>query len=93
MAMGRVGSDLALDTADAVIVRDELSTIPAVIALSRRARRLVVTNLVIAGVCTAGLHVARILVPGYYSNAAAGLPFLGGSRLPDGKPRLLPLPH
>ncbi|GII26457.1 hypothetical protein [Planosporangium mesophilum] len=42
------GSDLALQTADAVVVRDELPTLPAVIALSRRARRLVVANLVIA---------------------------------------------
>jgi cation transport ATPase len=46
--MGRAGSDLALDTADAVIVRDELATVPAVIALSRRARRVVTANLVIA---------------------------------------------
>jgi cation-transporting P-type ATPase J len=49
VAMGRAGSDLALETADAVVVRDELATIPAVIALSRRARRLVTQNLVIAG--------------------------------------------
>ncbi|MFF4346982.1 heavy metal translocating P-type ATPase [Streptomyces sp. NPDC001530] len=55
VAMGRAGSGLALETADAVIVRDELATVPAVIALSRRARRLVVQNLVVAGVCIAGL--------------------------------------
>lgn len=57
MAMGRSGSDLALETADAVVVRDELTTVPAVLALSRRARRLVVQNLVIAGVCIAVLVV------------------------------------
>ncbi|GAA3895589.1 heavy metal translocating P-type ATPase [Streptomyces sp. NPDC127159] len=55
VAMGRAGSDLALETADAVIVRDELRTVPAVIALSRRARRLVVQNLIIAGVFIAAL--------------------------------------
>lgn len=49
VAMGRAGSDLALETADAVVVHDDLSTIPAVLSLSRRARRLVVQNLVIAG--------------------------------------------
>ncbi|MEV5319204.1 heavy metal translocating P-type ATPase [Streptomyces sp. NPDC052687] len=49
IAMGRAGSDLALETADAVIVRDELATVPAVVRLSRAARRLVVQNLVIAG--------------------------------------------
>ncbi len=48
MAMGRNGADLTLDTADAVTVRDELATIPAVVALARRARRTVVANLVIA---------------------------------------------
>jgi heavy metal translocating P-type ATPase len=48
IAMGRSGSDLALDTADAVLVRDDLATIPAIIALSRRARAVVVANLAIA---------------------------------------------
>ena len=48
IAMGRVGSDLALDTADVVVVRDELAAIPAAITLSRRARRVVAANLVIA---------------------------------------------
>ncbi|MDH6228488.1 MULTISPECIES: heavy metal translocating P-type ATPase [Streptomyces] len=57
IAMGRAGSDLALETADAVIVRDELATVPAVISLSRRARRLVVQNLVIAGVFITGLVI------------------------------------
>ncbi|MFB7271098.1 heavy metal translocating P-type ATPase [Streptomyces sp. NPDC056244] len=57
VAMGRAGSDLALETADAVVVRDELATVPAVIALSRAARRLVVQNLVIAGVFISGLVV------------------------------------
>ena len=49
IAMGKAGSDLALETADAVVVRDELATIPAVVRLSRTARRLVVQNLAIAG--------------------------------------------
>ncbi|MEU5947359.1 heavy metal translocating P-type ATPase [Micromonospora sp. NPDC047465] len=49
VAMGRAGADLALDTADTVITRDELATLPAVIQLARRARRLVIANLAIAG--------------------------------------------
>ncbi|MEU6120457.1 heavy metal translocating P-type ATPase [Streptomyces sp. NPDC047123] len=49
VALGRAGSDLALETADAVVARDELAAIPGVVALSRTARRLVVQNLVIAG--------------------------------------------
>ncbi|MBB2988662.1 heavy metal translocating P-type ATPase [Mycolicibacterium iranicum] len=48
VAMGRTGSDLTLDTADAVITRDDLSALPAVVALARRARRVVIANLMIA---------------------------------------------
>jgi heavy metal translocating P-type ATPase len=48
VAMGGVGSDLTLQTADAVLVRDELHAVPAVLTLSRRARRLVLQNLVLA---------------------------------------------
>jgi len=57
VAMGRHGSDLALETADAVIVRDELSTIPKVIELARRARTVVVANLIIAAVVITGLVI------------------------------------
>ncbi|MFI6346084.1 heavy metal translocating P-type ATPase [Streptomyces sp. NPDC050560] len=49
IAMGRAGSDLALETADAVVVRDELAAVPSVVRLSRAAHRLVVQNLVVAG--------------------------------------------
>ncbi|PZS21080.1 MAG: heavy metal translocating P-type ATPase [Pseudonocardiales bacterium] len=61
IAMGKAGSDLTLDTADAVIVRDELATIPTVIALSRRARRLVGANLVIAATFITGLVLWDLL--------------------------------
>ncbi|MEV1091209.1 heavy metal translocating P-type ATPase [Streptomyces microflavus] len=57
IAMGRAGSDLALETADAVIVRDELATVPTLISLSRAARRLVVQNLIIAAVFISGLVI------------------------------------
>ncbi|WP_254902124.1 heavy metal translocating P-type ATPase [Mycobacterium simiae] len=61
IAMGRNGADLTLDTADAVTVRDELATIPAVLALARRARRVVIANLAIAGVFIVGLVVADLV--------------------------------
>lgn len=48
MAMGRSGADLTVETADVVTIRDELSTIPTVVALARRARRMVIANLAIA---------------------------------------------
>jgi cation-transporting P-type ATPase J len=50
VAMGQHGSDLTLETADVVVVRDELGTVPAVIDLSRHAKRIVTQNLWLAGV-------------------------------------------
>lgn len=61
VAMGRAGSDLALETADAVVVRDELATVPSVVRLSRAARRLVVQNLLIAGTFITGLALWDLL--------------------------------
>ncbi|GAC1588977.1 MAG: hypothetical protein NVS3B21_05230 [Acidimicrobiales bacterium] len=55
VSMGRHGSDLTLQTADAVLVRDDLATLPAVIELSRQARRAVIQNLVLAGIAILGL--------------------------------------
>ncbi|WP_308408506.1 heavy metal translocating P-type ATPase [Streptomyces malaysiensis] len=57
VAMGRAGSALTLETADAVVVRDELAAVPSLVALSRRARRLVAQNLVIACACIGALVV------------------------------------
>ncbi len=48
MAMGRSGADLTLQTADAVTVRDDLEAVAAVVALARRARRMVIANLAVA---------------------------------------------
>jgi heavy metal translocating P-type ATPase len=49
IAMGHKGSALTVDTADAVVVGDDLTVVPALVALARRARRVVITNLAIAG--------------------------------------------
>ena len=55
VAMGRHGSDLTLQTADAVLVRDDLAALPALLRLSRAARRAVVQNLVLATLAIVGL--------------------------------------
>jgi len=55
VAMGRHGSDLTLQTADAVLVRDDLTALPALLRLSRAARRAVVQNLVLATLAILGL--------------------------------------
>jgi heavy metal translocating P-type ATPase len=55
IAMGRSGAGLAVESADAVIVRDELAAIPTVLNLARAAKRLVAQNLAIAAVVITGL--------------------------------------
>ena len=57
IAIGGAGSDLTLQTADAVVIGDDLRAIPSVIALSRRARRVVLANLAIAATFIAVLVV------------------------------------
>lgn len=57
IAMGRSGADLALEAADGVTVRDELDAVATVVALARRARRVVVANLAIAASVIVGLVV------------------------------------
>jgi cation-transporting P-type ATPase D len=46
-----------LQTADAIIIADELNAIPAVVALARRARRTMLANLAIAATFIAVLVV------------------------------------
>lgn len=45
IAMGAAGTDVALETADVVLMADDLSKLPYVIELSRRARRVVWQNI------------------------------------------------
>ena len=61
VAMGRHGSDLALETSDAVIVRDELALLPKVIDLSGRAHRVVKANLTIAASVITALVIWDLL--------------------------------
>jgi haloacid dehalogenase-like hydrolase len=48
VAMGGTGSDLTLQAADAVLVRDRLDTLPALVVLALRAKRVVAANLAFA---------------------------------------------
>lgn len=57
IAIGGGASDLALQTADAVVIGDDLMAVPRVIALSRAARRVVVANLAIAATFIAVLVI------------------------------------
>lgn len=44
MAMGTMGSDIAMESADALIAGDDISKIPAAISLSKKVKRVVVEN-------------------------------------------------
>jgi Cd2+/Zn2+-exporting ATPase len=55
IAMGAAGTDVALETADVVLMADDLSNIPYVIALSRQTRRTLMQNLVFAIAVIIGL--------------------------------------
>jgi Cd2+/Zn2+-exporting ATPase len=48
IAMGGAGSDVALETADVVLMADDLTNLPHAIALARRARRIIWQNLTFA---------------------------------------------
>jgi Cd2+/Zn2+-exporting ATPase len=48
IAMGAAGTDVALETADIVLMADDLRNIPYAISLSRQARKIVIQNLVFA---------------------------------------------
>ena len=48
IAMGGIGSDAAMESADVVLMGDDLAALPYAIRLAQRARRVVIQNLVIA---------------------------------------------
>ncbi len=56
IAMGAAGTDAAMETADVVLMGDDLTRLPYAIGLSRRARRVIVQNLAFA------LTVVAVLV-------------------------------
>ncbi|MGH2536785.1 MAG: HAD-IC family P-type ATPase, partial [Candidatus Promineifilaceae bacterium] len=60
IAMGAAGSDVALETADVVLMADDLDKLPYVIGLGRQTRRTLMQNLLFAFAVMAGL-VAGVL--------------------------------
>ncbi|MDQ7039967.1 MAG: heavy metal translocating P-type ATPase [Rhodothermus sp.] len=63
IAMGGAGTDVALETADVVLMRDDLRQLPYVLALSRATRRTLLMNFTIAfGIM--GLMIGAILLGG-----------------------------
>jgi Cd2+/Zn2+-exporting ATPase len=48
IAMGAIGSDAALETADIALMADELKKLPWLLRLSRKARRIIIQNITIS---------------------------------------------
>ncbi len=61
IAMGAAGTDVALETADVVLMADDLSKLPYAIRLSRRSRRIIKQNLIFAGAVIATLIASAVL--------------------------------
>jgi Zn2+/Cd2+-exporting ATPase len=73
VAMGAAGSDAALETADAALMADDLSKMPYLFRLSRKARRVIRQNvfasiaiklLLVVGAATGGVSLAAAIVVG-----------------------------
>ena len=62
VAMGAAGTDVAMETADVVLMADELPKVAYVMALSRRTRRTLIFNLGLAGLLIAVMIVGIFAV-------------------------------
>ncbi len=61
MAMGIAGTDVALETADVILMADDLLKLPYAINLSRRARRVIQQNLAFSGLVILTLILTTLL--------------------------------
>jgi Cd2+/Zn2+-exporting ATPase len=61
VAMGRVGTDVALEAADVVLTTEDISKIPYAIALGRRGLRIIKQNIALALLVMAALVVSDLL--------------------------------
>jgi len=68
IAMGAAGTDVALETADVVLMADDLSKLPYLIRLSKKARRVVWQNIAFA------LAVIVMLILGTFGVFGSTLP-------------------
>lgn len=74
IAMGNSGTDAALETADVVLMGDQLSRLPYAIHLSHQAQRIVKQNVFFSIGVMFLLIVLTILVPFFWSNFQLPLP-------------------
>jgi len=60
IAMGAAGTDVAMETADVVLMSDNLQNIVFALALSRRARRVIFQNLIFAMTVIVALVISAL---------------------------------
>lgn len=60
VTMGGAGTDVALETADIVLMADDLTKLPRALELSRRCRRVILQNLGFAGLVILGLVTSTL---------------------------------
>jgi Cd2+/Zn2+-exporting ATPase len=60
--MGGLGSDVALNSADVVLMRDRLDALPELIELGRKTRKTITTNLIFAGGVIVALTVSSFII-------------------------------
>ncbi|MBI2300261.1 MAG: cation-translocating P-type ATPase [Armatimonadetes bacterium] len=82
IALGAVGSDIAVETADVALLGDDLRALPRLIRLARRVRRTIAANLAIAIVIR--LVLVPLAIAGHAGLALAILGDMGGSLLVTG---------
>jgi Zn2+/Cd2+-exporting ATPase len=74
IAMGAAGTDVALETADVVLMSDDLSKLPFMLDLSRRAERIVRQNLIFSIAVIVVLVSLTIIAPIFISGFVMPLP-------------------
>jgi Cd2+/Zn2+-exporting ATPase len=60
LAMGGIGAEAALETADVVLLHDDLNRIPWSIGLARRVKRIMIANLAFATIVIAALALVTV---------------------------------
>ncbi len=74
IAMGAAGTDVAMETADIVLMADDLSKLPFIVDLSRRAERIVRQNIIFSIGVILTLVTLTIIVPIFVKGFALPLP-------------------
>ena len=87
IAMGAMGSDVAIDSADIALMNNDLSNVPFAVSLARKTRRIIYQNLMLS-ICSSALMIAlsafgfiTALAGAILHNCGAFLVLLNSSRI------------